>query len=331
MGSPGRREIGHGALAEKALLPVIPPEDKFPYTIRLVSEVLSSNGSTSMASVCGSTLSLMDAGVPISDPVAGISIGLVTKGNSPVLLTDIAGIEDFNGDMDFKVAGTKKGITAVQVDIKVEGLSLEIVKSALSRAKTAREYILGQMLEVISEPRKRISRYAPKVILINIPEDKIGELIGPGGKTIRALIAETGCDINVEDDGTVTIIGLTQEAVTTAAERIKALTKEVAVGEILEGEVKRLQPFGVFVEYSPGKEGLIHISRLGSGVRHPGDVLKIGQKVKVVVREIDELGRVNLDLAKPIRVPGIDGPRGPARPDRFASRYRPARREQRRR
>lgn len=321
MGAPARREIGHGALAERALLPVIPPEERFPYTIRLVSEVLSSNGSTSMASVCGSTLSLMDAGVPISDPVAGISIGMVTQGSKFVLLTDIAGIEDFNGDMDFKVAGTRKGITAVQTDIKISGLSLEMIRKALEKAKAAREFVLDRMQEVIAKPREKISQYAPKVVVMSIPEDKIGDLIGPGGKTIRGLIAETGCDISIEDDGTVSVTGLTQEAVAAAVERIKSLTKEVAVGEVLEGIVKRIQPFGAFVEYSPGKEGLIHISRFGGAARHPGEVLKVGQKVKVVVREIDEFGRVNLDLSEPIKPSRTRWPATP-RHSRFSPRFR---------
>lgn len=303
-GWPGRREIGHGALAEKALLPLIPSEEKFPYAIRVVSEIVSSNGSTSMASVCGSTLSLMDAGVPIAAPVAGISVGLVKEGKKFTLLTDIAGIEDFNGDMDFKVAGTRKGITAVQVDIKSSGLSMEVVEGALKRAKAAREEILAEMEKVISHPRDKISRYAPKVVILHIAPGKIGGLIGPGGKTIRKIIEETECDINVEDDGTVSITGVNQEMVAKAVSEVEILTHEIEAGEEFEGTVKRLQPFGAFVEFLPGKEGLIHISRLSNGfVRHSRDVLRMGQKIRVRVREIDEMGRVNLEPTQPLSRP----------------------------
>lgn len=329
-GWPGRREIGHGALAERALLPVIPPEERFPYTIRLVSEVLSSNGSTSMASVCGSTLSLMDAGVPISAPVGGISIGLVKEGEKEVLLTDIAGIEDFNGDMDFKVAGTEKGITAVQVDIKLKGLSLPLVREALSRAREAREEILAAMKAVIPQPRAQTSRYAPKVEMFRINEDKIGDLIGPGGRTIRKIIDETGCTVEVDDNGTVSVTGLDEKSVAAAVERIQAITREIKEGEEFEGVVKRLQPFGAFVEFLPGKEGLIHISRLATGyLKDPRQVLKVGERIRVRVREIDEMGRVNLEPTQPLVVSSSwkESPLKRRRPpDRFASRFAQKRR-----
>lgn len=304
VGWPKRREIGHGALAERALVPVIPSEEKFPYTIRLVSEVLSSNGSTSMASTCGSTLALMDAGVPISDPVAGISIGLVKEGNQYQLLTDIIGLEDFNGDMDFKVAGTEKGITAIQVDIKLQGLSLEIVRAAIAQARQARLEILKEMLQVIPEPRAKVSQYAPKVAVLHVPSETIGNLIGPGGRTIRRLIDETDCLIEVEDDGTVSITGVTEASVAEAIEKIEALTRQVKVGEEFDGVVKRVEPFGAFVEFLPGKEGLVHVSRLGSGfIKSAAEVLKVGDKIKVRVREIDDLGRVNLAPVNPIAAP----------------------------
>lgn len=301
IGGFNRREIGHGALAEKALLPVIPEEDKFPYTIRVVSEILSSNGSTSMASVCGSTLALMDAGVPIVRSVAGISIGLIKEGEKFVLLTDIAGLEDFNGDMDFKVAGTKKGITAVQVDIKIGGLSLKIIEQTFPRAKKAREKILDIITKTIARPRSEISKYAPKISTLQIDKEKIGTVIGPGGKTIRRISEETECDIDVDDEGLVTITGLDQGEVDRALSEIDGLTREVEIGEELEGEVKRIVDFGAFIEFLPGRDGLVHVSKMGAGfIKHPGDVLKIGQKIKVRIREIDQMGRVNLDLAEPL-------------------------------
>ncbi len=318
-GSPKRREIGHGALAERALEPVIPAEEKFPYTIRVVSEVLSSNGSTSMASVCGSTLSLMDAGVPIKAPVAGISVGMVSHGDDFKLLTDIAGIEDFNGDMDFKVAGTKKGITAVQVDIKTQGLTSAMVRGAIERARQAREKILDLMATVIPQPRAKISQLAPKITLIHIPPTMIGEVIGPGGRVIRKLSEENDCEINVEDDGTVTISGLSRQGVEKATAEIKAITHQVKPGEIFLGTVTRLQPFGAFVEFLPGKEGLIHVSDLSKGfVRDPGELLKPGQQIKVVVKEVDEMGRVNL---RPEQLfPGQPRPEHHERPFRPAGR-----------
>ncbi len=302
-GWPGRREIGHGALAERALLAVIPSEEKFPYTIRVVSEVLSSNGSTSMASVCGSSLSLMDAGVPIVSPVAGISIGLIKEGEKYQLLTDIAGIEDFYGDMDFKVAGTEKGITAVQVDTKIGGLNEEIIKEALTKAQEARKEILKIIRAVIPAPREKISQWAPKIAVLHISPSVIGELIGPGGRMIRKIIEETSCEINIEDDGTVSIVGLNQELVDEAVKRIKAITQLIKPGDLFTGVVKRIQPFGVFVEFLPEKEGLIHISDLADGfVKNPVELVKVGQKIKVVVKEIDEMGRVNLRPQIPFRL-----------------------------
>ncbi len=296
VGTPSRREIGHGALAERALLSVIPSEDEFPYTIRLVSEVMSSNGSTSMASTCGSTLALMDAGVPIKEPVAGISIGLMTEGKQYVLLTDIMGIEDFAGDMDFKVAGTKNGITAIQLDIKIDGLTDEIVQGSLKRAQEARIKILTAMLAVIPEPRKTLSQYAPNVKVVKIPVEKIGEVIGPGGKMIRQIIAVTGATVDVEDDGSVMISG-TEEAVGKAVSWVEGMTKDVQPGEEYEGEVKRILPFGAFVEILPGKEGMVHVSQMSTGyVASPNDVVALGQKVKVRVMEIDDQKRVNLSM-----------------------------------
>ena len=296
VGTPSRREIGHGALAERALLSVIPSEEDFPYTIRLVSEVMSSNGSTSMASTCGSTLALMDAGVPIKEPVAGISVGLMTDKKKFVLLTDIMGIEDFAGDMDFKVAGTKNGITAIQLDIKIDGLTDEIVKETLGRAKTARMKILEKMLSVLPSSRKNLSQYAPKVQVVKVPTEKIGEVIGPGGRMIRQIIAVTGASVDVNDDGSVVISG-TPDGVEKAVVWVQGLTRDVQPGEEYEGEVKRILPFGAFVEILPGKEGLVHVSQMATGfVRDPNDVVSLGKKVKVRVVEIDDQHRINLSM-----------------------------------
>jgi polyribonucleotide nucleotidyltransferase len=315
MGTPSRREIGHGALAERALLAVIPSEEEFPYTIRLVSEIMSSNGSTSMASTCGSTLALMDAGVPIKEPVAGISVGLMTDKESDkyVLLTDIVGVEDFSGDMDFKVAGTKNGITAIQLDVKVP-INDEMVKGALERAHTARLFILEKMKETIAESRPNLSQYAPKVHMIKIPTERIGEVIGPGGKMIRLIQTTTGAVVDVKDDGSVFVSSTKQEAVEKATAWIEGLTHEVKAGEEYEGEVKRMLPFGAFVEILPGKEGLVHVSQMSTGyVARPEDVVQIGQKVKVRVYEIDDQGRVNLSMlfgedAKKEPAPRREGP-----------------------
>lgn len=302
LGALSRREIGHGALAERALEPVIPGEEKFPYTIRIVSEVLSSNGSTSMASTCGSTLSLMDAGVPISAPVTGLAMGLVTDeklgaGGDFIVLTDITGVEDFNGDMDFKIAGTQKGITVIQLDVKIPGLTDEIIKKTLNQAKEGREFILEKMLAVLDKPRQKISRYAPRVAVIHIDQGKIGEVIGPGGRIIRKLIEETGANIEVQDDGAISVSGVDDASVAAAITKIEGLTQEAKVGQIYEGEVKRIQPFGAFVEILPGKEGLVHVSQMGAGfIKDPGEVVSLGQKVKVKVIEIDERDRLNLSM-----------------------------------
>ena len=299
VGSPNRREIGHGALAERALIPVIPSLEEFPYAIRIVSEVMSSNGSTSMASVCGSTLSLMDAGVPIKSPVAGIAMGLIIEsGEKFAVLSDIMGLEDFDGDMDFKVAGTDKGITALQLDVKTLNLTPEILENALKQAKKGREEIMKAVVSAIAEPRKAVSVYAPKIKVVKIPVDRIGEFIGPSGKNIKKLMADTGTQIDVDDDGDVSISGVGIEAMQKAVTWVEGLVKEVAAGEIYEGEVKRVLNFGAFVEILPGKEGMVHVSDMGREgfVASAEDVVKVGQKVQVRVKEIDEMGRINLSM-----------------------------------
>ena len=298
MDGPGRREIGHGALAEKAIMPVLPSKEQFPYAIRVVSEVMSSNGSTSMASTCGSSLALMDAGVPIKAAVAGISIGLMCKTHDDyVLLTDIAGIEDFAGYMDFKVAGTATGVTAIQLDVKNDGLTEKMIAETFEAAKKARGLILDQMGTVIQTPREQVSQYAPKVLMLTPPEDKIGEIIGSGGKTIKGIQARTGASIDVGDDGKVTISGTDQAAVDRAAETIKNIYREVHTGEVFKGAVKKILPIGAMVEFLPGRDGLVHVSKMSSGyVRNPGDVVQEGQEVQVKVVNIDERGRVNLTM-----------------------------------
>ena len=298
---PGRREIGHGALAEKALVPVIPSEEEFPYAIRVVSEVLSSNGSTSQASICGSTLALMDAGVPIKKPVAGISTGLVTDKNDPsryIMLTDIQGIEDFFGDMDFKVGGTKDGITAIQVDIKTDGLTYDIIKEAFERTKIARDYILDEiMLKQIDKPRKEISKYAPRILTTKISVDKIRDVIGPGGKMINKIIAETGVKIDIEENGDVCIYSVDGQNGEKALKMIKDIAREIEVGGIYDGKVTRIMNFGAFVDLGTGKEGLLHISKISSKrVEKVEDVLAIGDEVTVKVIEIDNQGRINLSM-----------------------------------
>lgn len=296
---PGRREVGHGALAEKALVPVIPSVEEFPYTIRVVSEVLSSNGSTSQASICGSTLALMDAGVPIKTPVAGISTGLVTDENDPnryVMLTDIQGLEDFFGDMDFKVGGTHKGITAIQVDIKIDGLSYDIIEQAFERTRNARMYILDEiMAPQIEKPREEISKYAPKIINTKIKVEKIKDVIGPGGKMINKIISETGVKMDIEEDGNVFIYATNPEDGNKALEMVKEIVKEIEVDGIYEGIVTKITTFGAFVDVGAGKEGLLHISKISKQrVAKIEDVLKVGDKIKVRVYEIDEQGRINL-------------------------------------
>ena len=296
IGSPGRREIGHGALAERSILPVIPSEEDFPYAIRLVSEALSSNGSTSMASVCGSSLSLMDAGVPISHPVAGVAMGLVTDDQGRYsVLTDIAGIEDFMGDMDFKVAGTSEGMTGWQMDLKIKGLSFEIMEKALKQAVEGRMKILDLMGATIRDARPELSEYAPRMTTVKIDKEKIGIVIGPGGKTIRSIVEATGATVDVEDDGTVIIGSSDREAARKAEEMIRGLTKEVEVGERYTGKVVRIMNFGAFVEILPGKDGLVHISELADyRVESVEDEVQIGDEVSVMVTEIDSLGRINL-------------------------------------
>lgn len=301
MGFPSRREVGHGALAEKAIEPVLPKKATFPYAIRVVSEVLSSNGSTSMASTCGSSLALMDAGVPIASAVAGISIGLVSKNDDEyVLLTDIAGIEDFAGEMDFKIAGTQKGITAIQLDVKNKGLTDTMIRETFEHARRAITFILDTMNKTIDKPRKEISPYAPQVVMLYPPADKIGEIIGPGGKNIKQIIAKTQTDIDVNDDGSVSITGLDKELVEKAVGLVKNVYREIKPGERFEGEVKRILPFGAFVEFLPGKEGLVHVSRMGMRgyVKDAHDVVKIGDKVRIRVSQIDSQGRINLEMEK---------------------------------
>ena len=295
--SPGRREIGHGALGERALLPVVPPEEEFPYTLRLVSEILSSNGSTSQASICGSTLSLMDAGVPIKAPVAGVAMGLMKdeEAGNIAVLTDIQGLEDFLGDMDFKVAGTKDGITAIQMDMKIKGIGKKVLEDALAQAKEGRMHILGEMMKTLDTPRDHLSVYAPKMIMFNIKVDKIREVIGPGGKMINKIIDETGVKIDIEDDGRVIISTTDEAAGAKAREMIESIVKEVEVGEVYFGKVVRIMNFGAFVELIPGKDGMVHISRLAEHhVKKVEDEVKIGDRILVKVIEIDSQNRVNL-------------------------------------
>ncbi|MBR2706166.1 MAG: polyribonucleotide nucleotidyltransferase [Mogibacterium sp.] len=312
--SPGRREIGHGALAERALLPVLPSDEEFPYAIRVVSEVMSSNGSSSMASTCGSTLALMDAGVPIKKPVSGIAMGLIEGFNEDgsskfAILSDIQGMEDFLGDMDFKVTGTPDGVTALQMDIKVHGLNREILKQALDQAKIGRAKILENMLEEIAEPRKELSPYAPRFISMRVDPDKIRLVIGPGGKTVNRIVEETGAKIDISDDdvGFIAIYAVDQESAEKARQEIELITKDVEVGETYEGTVTRIMGFGAFLEILPGKEGLLHISKMADHrVNRVEDVMNIGDKVTVKVYEIDSQGRINLERPDVKRQPRRD-------------------------
>ncbi|KPK39861.1 MAG: hypothetical protein AMJ78_07805 [Omnitrophica WOR_2 bacterium SM23_29] len=292
---PGRREIGHGALAERALKPIMPSKEEFPYTIRVVSEILESNGSSSMATVCAGTLALMDAGVPIKSPVSGIAMGLIKENDQAVILTDISGLEDHFGDMDFKITGTEKGVTALQLDIKVDSISCDIFKKALEQSHEARLFVLEKMKETISAPRQQLSEYAPRITTIKINPDKIRELIGPGGKTIRKIIDETGVTIDIEDDGKVNIASTDKSAMEKAIEIVNKLTRVPEVGKIYMGKVKRIMPFGAFVEVLPDQEGLVHISELSDKfVKNVEDEVRVGDEFLVKVIEIDEQGRVNL-------------------------------------
>ena len=299
MRGPGRREIGHGALAEKALVPVLPSKEEFPYTMLLVSEVLESNGSSSMASTCGSTLSLMDAGVPIKRPVSGIAMGIIVgkNENEYKVLSDIQGMEDHYGDMDFKAAGTEKGITALQMDVKVDGVTIDMLKSILTQSKESRMFIMGEMLKVIAEPRKEMSPYAPRIITIKINPDKIRDVIGPGGKVINEIIDETGVQIDIEDDGMVFITSPDQASADKASEWVRNLTREVKAGEIFNARIVKIMDFGAFAQVLPGQDGLIHISELSDKrVAKVDDVVKVGDMVVVKVKEIDKMGRINLSM-----------------------------------
>ena len=320
VGSPGRREIGHGALAERAILSSLPSETEFPYTIRVVSEVLSSNGSTSMGSVCGTSMALMDAGVPLKAPVAGIAMGLVTDNDGRyAVLSDIQGIEDFLGDMDFKVAGTAAGINALQMDIKLKGLDEEILRQALEQARLGRLHILDKMSEAISEARTEMSPYAPKTIRIQIPVEKIGAVIGPGGRVIRGIIEETGASIDVADDGGVTLSSSDQMSIEMARSKIEGLTRELVVGDILTGKVNRLASFGAFVELIPGKDGLVRNEDLGD----MEEEIKLGQEITVMVQEIDSMGRVNVSRRALFGDDGSERPPRPSRPPQDRGGDRP--------
>ncbi len=295
MRGPGRREIGHGALAEKSLLAVMPLKDKFPYTVRVVSEILESNGSSSMATVCAATLSLMDAGVPIKDSVSGIAMGLIKEGDRAVILNDIAGLEDHFGDMDFKVAGTKNGMTAVQLDLKINGISVDLLEKCLAQAKEGRFFILSKMNAALNESRKELSLYAPRIEIIKVNPEKIGGLIGPGGKTIKKIIATTGASIDIQDDGSVYVSSTDPVKSQEAIKMIRGLTEEIEINRIYVAKVKRIMPFGAFCEIAPGKEGLVHVSELSDTfVKDVESVIKIGDIIKVKVIGIDELGRINL-------------------------------------
>lgn len=332
MRGPGRRDIGHGALAERALLPMLPSPEEFPYTIRLVSEVLESNGSTSMGSVCASTLSMMDAGVPIKKPVSGIAMGLIKEGERIAILTDIQGMEDFLGDMDFKVAGTRDGITALQMDIKIKGISRDILARALAQAKASYLHILDRMTATIANPRAELSPHAPRIIIIHIDPDKIRDVIGPGGKMINKIVAETGCEIDIEPDGTIYIAAVNPEKGKIAMQMIESLTKSVGVGETYNGKVTRVEKYGAFVEILPGKEGLVHISRLAhERVEKTEDIVKLGDEILVKVINVDERGRI--DLSRRAAIPNERGemvedepPKKEDRRDRDRNDRRPPRR-----
>ena len=313
MRGPGRREIGHGALAERALRPVMPSKEKFPYTVRVVSDILESNGSSSMATVCASTLSLMDAGVPVSGPVSGIAMGLIKEGKEVIILTDIGGVEDHYGDMDFKVAGTKNGITALQMDLKIRGISYEVLKETLESAKKARLIVLDKMMQVIGQPKDDVSAFAPRIVVLKINQEKIGAVIGPGGKIIKKIIQDTGATVDIDDDGTVQVAGTDPKSIEMAVAIIKSITEEPEVGRIYKAKVKRIMNFGAFVEILPGKEGLVHVSELSNKfVKNVEEVVKLGDEFDVKLTEIDEQGRLNLSKkqADPDYKPGAEKERG---------------------
>ena len=297
MRGPGRREIGHGALAERALKAVMPSNKEFPYTVRVVSEILESNGSSSMATVCASTLSLMDAGVPIKKPVSGVAMGLIKEGNDSAILTDIAGLEDHYGDMDFKVTGTDSGVTGLQMDLKIDGIDMNLIRKIVKQANPARAFILNKIIETINAPRKELSEYAPRITTLMIDKEKIGALIGPGGKVIKKIIQDTEATIEVDDEGKVSVASDNEDSAKRAIEIIKGITSEPEVGTIYEGTIKRLMNFGAFCEIFPGKEGLIHVSELsGKFVKNAEDAVKVGDKVRVKLIKIDEMGRLNLSI-----------------------------------
>jgi polyribonucleotide nucleotidyltransferase len=292
---PSRREKGHGALAQRALEPVLPPHDEFPYTIRIVSDILESNGSSSMASVCGGALSLMDAGVPIRRPVAGIAMGLIKEGERHAVLSDILGVEDHLGDMDFKVCGTQEGITALQMDIKISGITQELMAEALEQARQGRLHILDKMSEALAEPRPGLSPHAPRITTVKVPADKVREVIGAGGKVVRAIVDECGVKVDIEDDGTIHVASADQEASDKAVAMIRAIVAEPEIGAIYEGTVKKIMDFGAFVEFLPGKDGLVHISQLADRrVASVSEVVKEGDRIFVKVLEVDRQGKVRL-------------------------------------
>ena len=310
--SPGRREVGHGALAERALKSIIPPKDKFPYTLRIVSDILESNGSSSMATVCGGTMALMDAGVPIKEPVAGIAMGLIKEGDRVMVLSDILGLEDHLGDMDFKVTGTKQGVTALQMDIKIAGITAALMREALEQAKAGRLHILDRMRQALSAPRTNLSPFAPRIFPMKIKQDKIRDVIGPGGKTIRGIISETGAKINVEDTGDVTVASSDEASAQKAIEMIKRLTEEVEVGKIYLGTVRKIMDFGAFVEVLPGTDGLVHISQLAHHrVKAVSDEVAEGDQIMVKVLEIDKQGKIRLSRKETMPAPAASAPKEP--------------------
>ncbi len=304
--SPGRREVGHGALAERALKPVIPDKEKFPYTLRLVSDILESNGSSSMATVCGGSLAMMDAGVPIRESVAGIAMGLIKEGDRVTILSDILGLEDHLGDMDFKVTGTKNGVTALQMDIKIAGITAALMKNALEQARKGRLHILEAMAKALTAPRTQLSPFAPRIFTLKIKQDKIREIIGPGGKTIRGIIADCGVKINVEDTGIVSVAAVDEASAQKAIDRINSIIEEVEVGKIYTGTVRKIMDFGAFVEILPGTDGLVHISQLAHHrVQSVADEVQEGQQIMVKVMEVDRQGKIRLSRKEAMAPPQV--------------------------